>query len=277
MKHNADLLGRTILLLFLLMPVVAYADPIYIVISPYPYLLLPVFLVAESAVMTYLVWASDPHLLRFILMWTALSAFTFSALLQVLFFTSQHSWLLSLEDFANFASSTMPFSSIAMGEAAVIVIEAFALYVFLRWKVLARRTEAAPSLGRTLGYSCAANLVSGLGSLLCAEAALIVSEHTPEVTASQYIWRPLASVVGLSATMLFLTARQIWLTRVAARIRWWWGLIIFFLPLLGDLSFAHFYWKQARSPLLLTWGSFALIVLVWLIEEYCLPVPSLEF
>jgi hypothetical protein len=53
------------------------------------------------------------------------------------------------------------------------------------------------------------------------------------------------ALTGLGAVLCF----QIWLTLVAFTVRWWWGLVVFFVPF-GGLIFAITNWQVAKKPFL---------------------------
>lgn len=77
-------------------------------------------------------------------------------------------------------------------------------------------------------------------------------------------WGALVMVfAGLGAMLCF----QIWLTVVAFMVRWWWGLVVFFVPC-GGLVFAITNWQVAKKPFLAGVVCLALAVGMFVLRSF---------
>lgn len=76
---------------------------------------------------------------------------------------------------------------------------------------------------------------------------------------------------GLGAILCF----QFWLAVVAFMVRWWWGLVVFFVPF-GPFLFAITNWQAAKKPFLAGVLFLALAVSMFLLRAVVATFFSLD-
>jgi hypothetical protein len=116
-----------------------------------PFIVLPLLLILEGFIIAYLAKSSKVYLIRFVMIW---------------FFVTLLTWLLFLASVALLQKMASDILLIVIGELVVVLIEAWAIFLLLRWKFLARNTKKSPSYVNCLVYSLIANLVSFGGGYL---------------------------------------------------------------------------------------------------------------
>ena len=137
------------LLTILLLPQLSLADPM--VMSAASFIFIPLLLVLEGIIISFLARSSRVYRVRFVAVWFFVTLVT----LVPLFASSAY-----LE---NMTGNTI---SVLIAEIIVVIIEAWAIFLLLRWKFLSANIKKSPSYGRWLIYSLIANLVSFGGSYL---------------------------------------------------------------------------------------------------------------
>lgn len=133
-------------------PSVVSANPI--AVTPWGLYLAPALFIVEGIVIVLLAKRSAPYPVRFVAIWFLVTLSTFVGL------------VLGAAP-RGMESEAATIVAFAVGECIVMIVEAGAIWLLLRWRFLARNLSAPPSFPRALVYSVIANLVSlGGGALL---------------------------------------------------------------------------------------------------------------
>ncbi len=141
-QHGFAILAIVIILC---LPSISFADPI--AMSPAPFVLTPLFLILEGVLIVLLARRSLLYQIRFIVLWFFVTLVTFLGFM---------AWARMC--------GPITLSGSLLSECFIVVVEAGAIYIMLRWSFLARNLEAAPSITRALMYSLAANVLSLVSS-----------------------------------------------------------------------------------------------------------------
>jgi hypothetical protein len=142
MRDRCQVIALSLLTL-LIAPRLSFADPMVMPRAPFTFV--PLLLLLEGFIIVYLAKSYKDYLIRFVVVW---------------FFVTLLTWLPFFASQVFLTKLKGAIIAIAIGELVVVLIEAWTIYLFLRWEFLARNTKDYPSYWRCVVYSVIANLVS---------------------------------------------------------------------------------------------------------------------